>query len=418
MTSRVFSSLTCRHAALLFVTAVAVFGAGLSQPPSGSDQLLHYSSVAGTSNPLRYFLSDVVTANYPYRPLDWLGQWTSYQLFGVWAVPDQLMSIVLHATVVALLLDVMLRTTPQTSDRLPMLFALVALISPYSVSAANWTPDRPTLLVALCLLLAVRHLFLDGARPRLGLVAALSVLAVLSKESGVIVAAVAAGYGAAHARPRFVALGAAVMGGYLALRIALFGAAAISYGESGSLFGLYWYEDSSQFTGARYVVMLADNAVKHLIAIALPIFGEEGDLLSGRALLVQAPLWLSTAALVVIAGTRVSRTQLVALAVIGATALVHAAVFRYRMLYISHLALMAYLAASPALTAPLRRRCAVIIATGLLLFSVFRVEQAVISNWREAYDTLASPEFGDIGDDHPIAVDPEVVRAIQRAYLH
>jgi hypothetical protein len=369
--------LKLRYVLTLFTAALAVYGAGLFQAPSGSDQLLHYSSVAHTANPLRYFAADVVTV----------------------------------------LLGVMLRITPQKDHRLPMLLALVALISPYSVSAANWTPDRPTLLVAIFLLLAVRHLFLDGARPRLAIAAAFAVLALLSKESGVIVPAIVCGYGVAQRRPRFAIAGAVLIGAYLALRVALFGGNAIAYGESGSLFGVWWYEDSSQFTGINYVVMLADNAIKHIVAIALPVFGEEGDWLTGRALLVQAPLWGLTAALIALASARLSRPQVIALSVIAVNALIHAAVFRYRMLYVSQLALMAFLAASTALTSPARRRWAIAIATGLLLFSVFRVEQAVFSNLREAGEILASPQFGDVGDDHAIAVDPDIVKAIKRVYL-
>ncbi len=47
---------------------------------------------------------------------------------------------------------------------------------------------------------------------------------------------------------------------------------------------------------------------------------------------------------------------------------------------------------------------------------MFRVEQGVVSNLRFSYEVLASPEFGELGDDEVVDVDTAAVIAIKQVY--
>jgi hypothetical protein len=409
---------TRRQAGLVTVAALAVFAVALLRPPAYVDDVVHYSAVKQMANPLSFFLGDSAVGNHPYRPLHWVVEWVSYRLFGVWALPDLLLEVLLHALIVILLLDVMLKIAPQRDDRLPLLLALGAVVSPYSFSAATLMTDRPMLMVALALLMAIRHMFLNAATPRLAVVAAWSVFALLSKESGVIVPTMAIVYGLIRMRASFVGLGVGLIAAYFALRAALFGSDAITWAESGYLLGIWHYEDSSQFTGVQHLLLLADNAVKNVIGIVLPLIGEDGELPTLHKFMVQTPLWLSTLLLFALAGRRPwSRAQQLAMVVIVLNAVIHASLFRYRMLYIPQLALMAFVASSPSLSSPRRRTIAIALASMLLVFNTYRTQQYLQMERRLAYELLADPQFGEVGDDEQFAVDPATVNAIKQMYL-
>jgi hypothetical protein len=410
-------ALTPGRALVVVAVVFAVYGIGLLQVPFEPDELLLYSSVARAPHPFGYLAGDIGLGNYLYRPLHAGAMWVSYRLFGVWALPDQLVSLVLHAGIGLLLLDLLLRANPRRDPRLMVLLTLVAMVSPYTTSGVTWLADRPQLFVALALLLAVRHLYASDRPARLAMVTALSVLALLSKESGVIVPAMVAFYGWRESRRSFMVTGAALMAIYMVLRVALFGADALAYSESGVLFGIWHYDDSMELHGLGYAAMLLDNVIKHGVAIGLPVFDYQGELLLGRPLWVQAPLWLSTAGLVVVTATRrPSRAQLLALLVIGLNAVIHAAVYRQRALYVTHLAFVVYLAGSGELASPRHRRLFVAFALVLLAFSAFRVEQWVVGDVLAGYEQIASPEFGAGTYEGIPAIDPAIVSAIKQTY--
>jgi hypothetical protein len=339
--------------------------------------------------------------------------WVSYRVFGVWALPDQVLSIVLHALVGVLLFELLLRANPTRDPRLLTLLVLVALVSPYTTSGVTWISDRPQLGVAITLLLVVRHLYFSD-RSRLGVVVALSVLALLSKESGIIVPALVAIEGWRRSRRSLVISGTVLIAGYLALRVAIFGGDAFAYSESGVLFGIWPYDDSTDLQGIQRITMLIDNVVKHLVAIGLPVFDYQGELLLHRPLWVQAPLWLSTAGLVILTATlRPSRAQRVAVLVMVANAVIHAAAFRHRGLYVTQLAFVAFVAASTALESQRRRRLMTVLAAVLLAFSTFRVEQWLVGDVRAGYERLRSGQLA--GSDAP-EIDPAIVAAVERVY--
>ena len=135
----------------------------------------HPVLVAGTRpHPFGYFGGDWGLGNHGYRPLFSATQWLVFQLFGVWALPYQLLSLGLHLVVIALLFELISHVARHDVPALRLLLALGALVSPYTVSGASWIADRPTLMVALSLLLLIRHLYVGGARPRPWIVGGLS----------------------------------------------------------------------------------------------------------------------------------------------------------------------------------------------------------------------------------------------------
>jgi hypothetical protein len=223
---------------------------------------------------------------------------------------------------------------------------------------------------------------------------------------------VVAFYGWFRSRRAFVIGGIGLVAGYFAFRFAIFGADALVYSESGVLFGVWHYDDSLEFDGIMYAAMLADNVGKHLVALALPVFDYQGELLLHRPLWVQAPLWLATSGLVIVTAARPSRAQFCALAVIVLNAFLHAAVFRHRTLYVAQLAFVIYLAGSSALDSPVRRRLTVVFAALLLAFSAFRVEQWLVRDVQAGREQLNGLETGD---EHP-DIDPAIIQQIKQAY--
>lgn len=401
---------------LLVTAGVAAYGIALLMVPIGRDELILFSSVAHAPHPFGYFVGDWGLGNHGYRPLFSATLWLAFQLFGVWALPYQLLSLGLHIVVIALLFELISHVARHDGPALRLLLALVALVSPYTVSGASWIADRPTLMVALSLLLLIRHLYVGGARPRPWILGGLSAIAVLSKESGLVVPALVVVYGWVARRPPVTSLGIAVIASYAGLRVALFGAAAASYPESGALLGIWEYQNSSMLTTRQFVITLVEHPVKHLLATILPVFDNDGLLLTtGDRLRAQATFWMPTIALAAVAGWRPSRAQKLALVVIILNAVVHFAVFRFRTLYLSHLAFVVYVAASPALATPSRRRIATALAVALLLANALSVERQLVENVWGSYDNLGAPSGRDYVTGEPL-IDPGIVRAVERMY--
>jgi len=399
----------------LAVTGLAAYGIGAFIVPIDRDDLLLLSSVAAAPHPFGYFAGDWGLGNNGYRPLMSVTQWLLYQRFGVWALPSQLLSLALHLAAIALAFDIITRAGRQQPAAFRLLLGLAALLSPYTFSAATWTADRPVVMVALCLLAMVRHLYLRDSPPRAGVVVALSVLALLSKESGLLVPALAAQHGWMTRRPQLLGLGIATIAGYGALRLALFGSAAISYPESGYLLGLREFEDSASLSARQYVVMLIENPVKHVVATVLPVFDGDGAWLGTAGLWERAPFWLTTAGLAGLAWSKPTRAQRLALLIIVMNGVVHFAVYRYRTMYLAQLAFVIYLAASPVLAVGWRRPAATALAAILVVWSASasdRVAEAVA----RSYDAVASVESRDFDLADEPRLDRRILAAVEQRY--
>ena len=132
-----------------------------------------------------------------YRPLLQASLWFVYQAFGVWALPNQFINLLLHLINVCLLYRIVRRA--QSDKTVAWLFAAVFMVSNYTFMAATWVSDRPMALTGLFLLLLIDHLFqhrhtsghtsehASGSSVRVSAIAAFSVLALMSKESGLVV---------------------------------------------------------------------------------------------------------------------------------------------------------------------------------------------------------------------------------------
>jgi hypothetical protein len=353
-----------RPYALLTALALAVYAVALWFPPTNGDDLAYLASVAATENPLSYFVQDAGAGGQVYRPLLPTGMWVIYRLFGVWALPNQLINLALHMLNVFLLYRIVHQIQPDKTFAL--LIAAVFMISKFTFMAATWTSDRPMVLAGLCLLLLIGHLSQSDAGSwnpstggvRLSVIAAVSVLAVISKESGIVVPAVALVFalawgGAARLTPgqraAAAVVTASIIGLYIVFRRLIFGAGFASYTQDGFMFfGLLEYEDGNALPRHLLYINYAENVIKNALAPVLPVFGERGSLLSWDAFLIYVPVILATVVLFVVAvDRRLSRLQWMALAIILVNAVVHFALFRSRLHYLSHAAFCLFVAGSP-----------------------------------------------------------------------
>jgi hypothetical protein len=402
--------------AVIAVAAAGVYGVCLSFAPISRDELLLLSSFERAPHPLAYFAGDWGLGNGMYRPLFSLTGWVTYRLFDVWALPGQMLSLALHISVIALLFDLCRRHGAADSTHVQLLVALVALISPYTMSGASWVVDRPTVMVGLSLMLAVRELLLQQNRPRMWVLALCAVAALLSKESGVVVAALILVRGVVSRRSRLVTLGAGVVVSYVLWRAALFGGRAVSYPESGVLLGIWPYVDSSQLSVRQFAVMLIDNPLRHVVATVLPVFGPEGENPSLHILWSTAPMWTATLALFVLALSRPSLPQQIGLAVVVLNAVSHYALFRTRTMYLSQLGFALYVATSPAMAAPLRRRCATVLLVVLLSWNATVVRQDMSEEHARRLDALTNDAARDFKLEDESAINRRIADSVLRRY--
>jgi hypothetical protein len=310
-----------------------------------------------------------------------------------------------------------------------MLFLLTAatLVSVYSVSPASWISDRPALLVGGVLLLlldrAVRAL--EGDAPLGPLpVALLSLLAVLCKESGLIVPLV--GLAAAFVLPLHrvrrwpvVAAAVGVMGAYMVFRVSLFGVHAASYAESGVILGFTRYSDRADLPGLLPLYALAENVFKNVVAVFLPVFDNKGGLFIGTPVVAWGSAVLATAFLGLAAFARpLTGVQRLALLLIAANAVIHLAVFRYRTMYLSEIAFVLFIAGAAATSVPAGRRLALAkgAAMVLLLANVVLASSQVDNGLERRARNLERTHFGTTDPRYIERVDSTVVERIHQRY--
>lgn len=348
---------------LLTTLGLAVYAVALRFPPSNDDDMSYLSSVATVDNPLFYFTHDVGSGSR-YRPLLPVGMWLVYQMFGVWAMPNQIINLAVHMANVFLVYRIVQRARPDKT--IALLVAAVFMVSKYTFLAATWVSDRPMVLTGLFLLLLVNHLSQHEERAgnqsatpvRISVVAALSVLALMSKESGLVVPLVGLVFalvlpGAARLTPsrrlRLSVVTVSIIGLYFVWRMLIFGSDFVSYTQDGYMFlGLVHYERSSDLPQLLRYLNYGENLVKHLVAPVVPVFEEGGALLSLQSLLTYLPVIVSTALLFGLAVRRPpTHVQLIALAIILVNAVVHLSLFRFRLHYLSHAAFCLFVGTSP-----------------------------------------------------------------------
>jgi hypothetical protein len=402
--------------AALAAAAGVVYGVCLSYAPITRDELILLSSVARAPHPFVYFAGDWGLGNQMYRPLFSATGWVTYRLFHEWALPGQLLSLGLHVTVISLLFDLSARVGRAGSTVFYVLAASAALISPYTMTGASWVADRPTVMVAICLVLAVRELLLKNDGPRTWVLALCSIAALLSKESGVVVPALILLWGAMQGRRHLIVVGAATLVPYVLLRAALFGGRATAYPESGVLLGIWPYDNSSQLSWRQFAIMLIDNPARHVIATILPVFGSSGENPSMPDLWSGAPVWIPGLGALLLAFARPSPAQQIALLIVVLNACCHYALFRTRTMYLSQLGFVLYVAASPVMASAPRRRLAAILLMVLASWNAIGVREEMRGELARRSDALTNDEARDFKLDDEATIDRRILDAVVQRY--
>lgn len=420
---------------LLMLITVAVFQVTLSYPPAEADDVRLLSSVANTKDPLKYMVGDWgmdmymqgggYEARAVYRPLHTISLWVVYKVFGVRSLPNQFINLILHFLSVILVYAILRKIQEDTS--LAFLMAGLCLLSIYTVSPASWVSDRSTLIVANCLLLLIYHLLksdeTDG-KVSLAWIAGLSLIALLSKESGIMIpvfaaAAVLISPSLKRDRYKVITLCSIIFVVYMVLRLVLFGQRALNYSESGYIFGVTPYDDWSMLPRHLQIIALIENAVKNVLASFLPIFNQPGGLEVRWVFGVEGMLiWVPTLLLFIMACTRkLSLLQKYSIVIILLNSLIHYQVFRYRVHYISEIAFCLFVGASPVWKELMSRKVvAKALAAILMISSLIAVHTYLDRQLHFRETELNKNELTTILERYPEKVDREVVRKIVERY--
>lgn len=420
---------------LLLLIGVAVFQVVLSFPPAEADDMRLLSSVANTKNPLVYLTKDWGMDVYRegsgfsqrgvYRPLHTISIWIAYKLFGVSAFPNQFINLALHFMAIYLVFAILKRE--KTDPVLSFLMCGLCLVSIYTISPAAWVSDRSTLIVAICLLALIYHLLKTaeaGSEIKLSYIVGLSVVALLNKESGIIISLMSAVAvfltpSTKRSRIKVVAVCSAIFASYMVLRIVIFGSHAFSYSESGYLFGFRAYDALAELPMPLRLMALGENFLKNIIASFFPIFGQPGNLDLRWIFGIQGILiWLPTVLLFGLACSRKPNLlQKYAIAMIILNSMIHYQVFRYRIQYISELGFCLFVAASPLWKELVgRRTLAKALATILLLSSLVLAHAYLDHQWSLRKTELNKNGLATIVERYPMKIDQEVVRKILERY--
>lgn len=401
--------------ALLAILGLALFMTSLAFLPIRGDDHHQLAAVLAMENPLPVFYGSFWGEHPYYRPLHTLLLWLGAQAFGVRWWPHQLLSVVLHLANAVLLYRIL--AGGGRSRRLAFLVSALYLASIHTMETAAWVAARTDLLVGACLLAYLLHAErrrAAGLEPDVRVVAVLSVLALLGKESGVLVPLLAAGGAFRLRRPRDsrwpVLLAAlTILFAYAAFRVVIFGtfAADTLYEERPIL--LFGGRDLTEVPVGFRAAGYAETAVKHAVALALPVFDNQGLFLSPARLVLRSPLWLLTPVLLALIWVRpLSTVQRQGLAILALSALVHSSFFAGYLLFLGQIGLCLLIGGGR----PRRGRTAETLCAVLLLTNVFFVgrfesdrlagQRAELTRW--TYEGV------------PADADPALAEALMRRY--
>jgi hypothetical protein len=410
---------------VLLMIYVAPFHRALAFPPADPDDLRFLSQVSKISNPLQYLVGDWGEAPYRsgeygmYRPLHPIALWVVYKVFGVSAMPNQLINLVLHFANMLLMLMIMLRI--QKNRFVAMLFTALFMVSLYTVSPAIWVTNRAQLQVGLALLLLIHHAVRSdelNAPLKTWYVLLLSCFALLSKESGLVVPLLAL-LVSIHKSPttaerikRAIPY-VSIVGVYFVARFLMFGSHATAYHNTGYLFGVRYYQQFDDLPEHLRILSLVDNTVKNIVAIAVPIFGEEGQFDLGGRFLICA---IATIVLIVLSGKRLTTLRMYCLAIIVINAAIHFEIFRYRSLYLAQIAFCLFLGAGRALETEARRQVTIALASVLLLIGLLNVDEYILRNYLWRMSELHDRKLEVIMQAYPGRIDPAIASRVLQHY--
>jgi hypothetical protein len=407
---------------LLLLLLISVFSISLHFMPAQGDDLRLLSSVANTQNPLEYFFTDAGEGKEEYRPLFSIPLWCVYKLFGVRASINQLISLVLHFVNVLLLLRIMHRV--QTDRILLFLLSAIFLVSINTVSPASWVADRSTSLVAFFLLIVLDYLIIvdcEKSQIRISYIAIASILALMSKESGVIVAILLI-IASFHITPnnsyraKIIMTSIIVITSYLGLRFIIFGSnppSTIDVGYGPGIIYDNWVSALSPHLKIKECVI---TLITNLSSPVLPIYGLGGEVLQIKDLLRMIFIWFPSALIFYLSFNRKLTTlQKYALIVIILNSIIHCVAFRYRLQYLSWIGVCLFIAGSPAINNKWDKKIIVyIFASILLIFSTYTVSWQLQKDWLRRYEAIRKDNLQKEIYDHRLFgnIDDNIVEQI------
>lgn len=416
---------------IIIVLAIIFFGYSFYNPalrfvPVDYDDLVLLSVAKNVHNPLSFFYNDWGLGNNAYRPLHSISIWLTSRVFGVSSGPNQLVNIILHIAVMVLLYLFISRLTRNVW--IAFLATCLGLVSLYTFSPPTWVSDRPTLFVALFLLISLNYLESrdKDKKPGIGLLLAFSALGLMSKESGLIIPAIIILYLLLFFQPdkprrnQILAL-VLLLGLYLVFRILVFGREATSYAESGYLFGFEYYATSADLPPFQRIIAMADNVLKNILAVFLPIFDGQGKLsligTTGKSVIIlMCTAVLAAASL----NKKLEKHQIIGFAILLINALIHFQVFRYRTLYLGQIGFMIFMAGSRSFMSENRIRSilAALAALVLILVNIGIMGENLTYLYLSRLDILKSENFrSDILSSSRL-INREVIDLIIQKYLH
>ncbi len=413
------------YLSIIFI-GYAFYNISLRFVPVDFDDLILLSVVKNTDNPLRFFIQEWGFGNYGYRPLHSISLWLGFRIFGVSSGPNQLINVFLHITVIVLLYTLINHL--QSDRSIAFIFSCLSLVSFYTVSPATWVSDRPTLFVALFLLILLNYFVHLGKRnqPNIFILVVLSLLGLMSKESGLIIPVVSVYIlftqfeKDLRNKSAIISL-LLVIAAYVLLRFIIFGSQAGTYFESGYLYGIKYYENSQMLVGVEKVIMVAENIFKNILAVFLPVFDGQGKISLIGTWTNSIVLIFSTVSLIAMTvSKKPSVYQKISLVIIFLNAVLHFQVFRYRTLYIAQIALSIFLASSPLLTDKneFRRIFTVLIGAILLLWNIHIIGENLTYQLLARLNLLHEEGFELNILQSSSRIDAEVIKQILFKYLH
>ncbi len=413
------------YLSIIFI-GYSFFNISLRFVPVDFDDLVLLSVVKNTNNPLRFFIQEWGFGNYGYRPLHSLSLWLGYRVFGVSSGPNQLINIILHITVILLLYSLI---NHMRSDRsVAFIFSCLSLVSFYTLSPATWVSDRPTLFVAIFLLISLNyfaHLH-NQNQPNILILVLLSLLGMMSKESGLIIPLVSLyilfTQFEKYPRNKFAIISLLlVIAAYVIFRFIIFGSRAGTYFESGYLYGFKYYESSQMLVGMERILMIVENFFKNALAVFLPVFDGQGKISLIGTWTNSVVLVFSTVSLIAMAiSKKLSVYQKISLVIIFINALLHFRVFRYRTLYIAQISLSIFLGSSPLLTGKneFRRTFSILVGAFMMLWNIHIIGEDLTYQLLFRLNLLHQEGFEQYILQSSSRIDADVIKQIMSKYLH
>ena len=414
---------------ILSMFGYAFYNVALRFVPIDFDDLVLLSTAKNTDNPLAFFISDWGFGNYGYRPLHSLSLWLSYRIFGVSSGPAQLINILLHIGVILLLYALLVKVLSGRHWIIAFALSCAGLVSLYTVSPPTWVSDRPTLFVSIFLLILLNYLasLKEGEQPKLWVLCLLSVFAVMSKESGLIIPLVSIYYlffevENKSAKMRFIGVIVLVLALYSVFRFVMFGSNAATYTESGYLFGRNYYENLGVLQGANRLAAYLDNVIKNVLAVFCPIFDGQGKISMLGTKLNSVVVIVCTLGMFVLSLTKkLTKFQKISLVIILLNGLIHMQLFRYRTLYIPALAFLIFIAASDPVCRgekSLRRTAVLLLAVLFVIWNMHMIGENLDFEMMDRMTEIRMEKFEQDILATSNRIDADVVREIIAKYRH